>query len=289
MVKRLAIRTQDAHGCAKFVVFANAPDDNPFMAGAFHGIGEPEAVINVGISGPSVIRRVVEDSRDVDFGTLADRIKRAIFKVVRAGDLVGRKLAGQLGVDFGIVDLSLAPTPQPEDNSVARIIEAMGIERCGSHGTTIALALLVDAVKKGGVAAASNAGGLSGAFIPVSEDAGMVQAVLAGALSLDKLEALTSVCSVGLDMIGIPGDTPETTIAAIIADEMAIGVLNNKTTAVRLLPIPGKHAGDIVDLSPYNDLLGKVVVMPVKQFSSADFFDRLRLGRVPAPMRSLTN
>lgn len=290
MVKKLGASTDRGHGCAKFVVFANAPEDNPFMAGAFHGIGEPECVINVGISGPSVIKRVVEDSHHVDFPTLSDRIKRAIFKVVRAGELVGRKLATHLGVEFGIVDLSLAPTPDPPDNSIARIIEAMGIEKCGSHGTTAALALLIDAVKKGGVAATSSVGGLSGAFIPISEDLGMVDAVKQGALTLDKLESLTSVCSVGLDMFGVPGETPETTIAAIIADEMAIGVMNNKTTAVRILPIPGTKAGDIISLSDYNDLLGDVIIMEVKPFSSFDFFKRrLSLGRIPAPMRSLTN
>lgn len=289
LVKKLGASTSEGHGCAKFVVFANAPEDNPFMAGAFHGIGEPESVINVGISGPSVIRRVVENSRDVDFATLSDRIKRAVFKVVRAGELVGRKLALQLGINFGIVDLSLAPTPDPPDNSIAKIIEAMGIESCGAHGTTVALALLVDAVKKGGAAATSSVGGLSGAFIPVSEDIGMVEAVQNGSLTLDKLESLTSVCSVGLDMFGIPGDTSETTIAAIIADEMAIGVMNNKTSAVRVLPIPGTKPGQIVDLTQYNDLLGKVIIMDVKKFSSEEFFKRLKLGRIPAPIRSLTN
>lgn len=289
VVKNLGANTEKGHGCAKFVVFANAPNDNPFMAGAFHGVGEPECVINVGISGPSVIKRVVENSRDVDFATLSDRIKRAIFKVVRAGTLVGKKLATQLGVDFGIVDLSLAPTPDPVDNSIARIIEAMGIESCGSHGTTAALALLIDAVKKGGIAATSSAGGLSGAFIPVSEDSGMVEAVQRGSLTLDKLESLTSICSVGMDMFGVPGETPVTTIAAIIADEMAIGVINNKTTAVRILPILGTKPGDVVDLRPYNDLLGNVIIMNVKPFSSEAFFNRLSLGRIPAPMRSLTN
>lgn len=290
MVIKLGQETESAVGCAKFVVFANAPDDNPFMAGAFHGIGGAGCVINVGISGPSVIRRVVESSRKVDFPTLSDRIKRAIFKVVRAGELVGKKLALQLGEDFGTVDLSLAPTPDPPDNSIAKIIEAMGIESCGAHGTTVALALLIDAVKKGGVAASSSVGGLSGAFIPVSEDLGMVGAVQRGSLTLDKLESLTSVCSVGLDMFGVPGDTPATTIAAIIADEMAIGVINNKTTAVRVLPIPGTRPGDIVDLTKYNDLLGKVIVMDVKNFSAEAFFkDRFSLGKIPAPIRSLTN
>jgi uncharacterized protein len=293
MVKKLGAKTDKGHGCAKFVVFANAPEDNPFMAGAFHGIGEPECVINIGISGPSVIRRVVEASRDVDFGTLSDRIKRAIFKVVRAGELVGRKLATALGIEFGIVDLSLAPTPDvPErgihNNSIARIIEAMGIEKCGTHGTTVALALLIDAVKKGGVAATSSVGGLSGAFIPISEDTGMVDAVTHHALSLDKLESLTSICSVGLDMVGIPGDTPETTIASIIADEMAIGVINNKTTAVRILPIPGAAPGQIISLKEYNDLLGDVIIMDVNKYSSEEFW-RVNPGRVPAPIRSLTN
>lgn len=296
MIKELGENTDKGHGCAKFVVFANAPEDNPFMAGAFHGIGEPECVINIGISGPSVIRRVVEDSRNVDFVTLSDRIKRAIFKVVRAGELIGRKLATALGVEFGIVDLSLAPTPDDpgkgiRKNSIANIIEAMGLEKCGTHGTTVALALLVDAVKKGGVAASSSVGGLSGAFIPISEDTGMVEAVSKGALSLDKLESLTSVCSVGLDMVGIPGDTPETTIASIIADEMAIGVINNKTTAARLLPIPGAKPGEIVSLTEYNDLLGDVIIMDVNKYASEDFWERRvnRLGRVPAPIRSLTN
>lgn len=291
LVKELGEKTKQGHGCAKFVVFANAPEDNPFMAGAFHGIGEPETVINVGISGPSVIRRVVEKSRDVDLGTLSDRIKRAIFKVVRAGELVGRKLATSLGVDFGIVDLSLAPTPFPKENSVAKIIEAMGIDSFGTHGTTVALALLIDAVKKGGVAATSSVGGLSGAFIPISEDSGMVEAVARGSLGLDKLESLTSVCSVGLDMVGIPGNTPETTIASIIADEMAVGVMNNKTTAVRILPIPNTKPGDVVSLAEYNDLLGEVIIMDVNKFGSENFWKR-RLpnpGRVPAPIRSLTN
>lgn len=289
LVKRLGAETEKGHGCAKFVVFANAPHDNPFMAGAFHGLGEPDCVINVGISGPSVIKRVVEGSRDVGFDTLADRIKRATFKVVRAGVLVGGKLAANLGIDFGVVDLSLAPTPEPPDNSIASIIEAMGIEKCGAPGTTAALALLVDAVKKGGAAAASSTGGLSGAFIPVSEDSGMVDAVRLKALSLDKLEALTSVCSVGLDMFGVPGDTPETTLAGIIADELAIGVANHKTTAVRVLPIPGTKAGDVVDLSEYNDLLGKVIIMDVNKFGAEQLFNRVGLGRIPAPLRSLTN
>lgn len=290
MVKLLGNSTDKAVGCAKFVVFANAPDDNPFMAGAFHGVGGAGCVINVGISGPTVIRKVVEASRKVDFPMLSDRIKRAIFKVVRAGELVGKKLAIQLGEEFGTVDLSLAPTPEPPDNSIAKIIEAMGLESCGTHGTTVALALLIDAIKKGGVAASSSVGGLSGAFIPVSEDIGMVNAVKLGSLTLDKLESMTSVCSVGLDMFGIPGDTPETTIAAIIADEMAIGVINNKTTAVRVLPIPGAHPGDIVDLTQFNDLLGQVIVMPVKPFSAEAFFNgRLSLGKIPAPIRSLTN
>jgi len=295
VIKEIAEQTPDAVGCAKFVVFANAPEDNPFMAGAFHGVGEPECVINVGISGPSVIRRVVEESRKEDLSLLADRIKRASFKVVRAGEMVGHQLAVNLGVEFGIVDLSLAPTPDP-GNSIANILEAMGLERCGTHGTTAALALLTDAVKKGGAMASSRVGGLSGAFIPVSEDAGMVEAVKEGALSLDKLEAMTSVCSVGLDMIGIPGDTPSETIAAIIADEMAIGVMNNKTTAVRLIPIPGGKPGQVVDLRKYNDLLGEVIILDVKkQWSSRNFVTRSQPrdlefpGRIPAPITSLTN
>ncbi|HOK43740.1 MAG TPA: PFL family protein, partial [Thermoclostridium caenicola] len=234
IIKECAERTRDmgGFGCAKLVVFANAPEDNPFMAGAFHGIGEPECVINVGVSGPGVVASAVRALGDADFGTLAETVKRTAFKITRVGQLVAQEAAARLNVPFGIVDLSLAPTPAIGD-SVARILEEMGLERCGAHGTTAALALLNDAVKKGGVMASSQVGGLSGAFIPVSEDAGMIEAVNAGALCLEKLEAMTCVCSVGLDMIAIPGDTPASTISAIIADEIAIGVVNQKTTAVR--------------------------------------------------------
>ena len=225
--------------------FANVPEDNPFMAGAFHGVGEPECVINTGVSGPGVVKSAVEKLGDADFGTLSETIKKTAFKITRMGELVGRAAAERLGVPFGIVDLSLAPTPAVGD-SVAEILEAMGLERCGTHGTTAALALLNDAVKKGGAMASSYVGGLSGAFIPVSEDAGMIRAVNEGALTIEKLEAMTCVCSVGLDMIAVPGDTTAETIAAIIADEAAIGVVNNKTTAVRIIPAPGKVVGDTV-------------------------------------------
>lgn len=274
---------RDGLGCAKLVVFSNVPEDNPFMAGSFHGIGEPECVINMGVSGPGVVKTVVEKCRDADFGTLAEAIKKTAFKITRMGELVGRTAAGRLGVPFGIVDLSLAPTPAVGD-SVAEILEQMGLERCGTHGTTAALALLNDAVKKGGAMASSYVGGLSGAFIPVSEDAGMIRAVETGALSLDKLEAMTCVCSVGLDMIAVPGDTSAETIAAIIADEVAIGVINHKTTAVRIIPAPGKKVGDRVE---YGGLLGHAPVMPVHGFSSDSFVRRG--GRIPAPVSSLTN
>ncbi len=274
---------QDGLGCAKLVVFANVPEDNPFMAGAFHGIGEPECVINVGVSGPGVVKKAVETVGDGDFGILAETIKKTAFKITRMGELVGRTAARKLGVPFGIVDLSLAPTPAIGD-SVAGILEAMGLERCGTHGTTAALALLNDAVKKGGAMASSYVGGLSGSFIPVSEDAGMIKAVEAGALTIDKLEALTCVCSVGLDMIAVPGDTSAETIAAIIADEAAIGVINKKTTAVRIIPAINKKVGDYVE---YGGLLGRAPVIRVKPFSSAAFVRRG--GRIPAPISSLTN
>lgn len=274
---------RDGLGCAKLVVFANVPEDNPFMAGAFHGVGEPECVINVGVSGPGVVKNAVERVRKTDFGTLAETVKKTAFKITRMGELVGRTAANRLGVPFGIVDISLAPTPAVGD-SVAEILEAMGLERCGTHGTTAALALLNDAVKKGGAMASSYVGGLSGAFIPVSEDAGMIRAVEEGALSLDKLEAMTCVCSVGLDMIAVPGDTPVETIAAIIADEAAIGVINQKTTAVRIIPAPGKIVGDYVE---YGGLLGRAPVMAVNPFSAADFVRRG--GRIPAPIHSLSN
>ncbi|HWI54332.1 MAG TPA: PFL family protein [Desulfobacteria bacterium] len=274
---------RDGLGCAKLVVFANVPEDNPFMAGAFHGVGEPECVINVGVSGPGVVKNTVDKVKDTDFGTLAEMIKRTAFKITRMGELVGRAASQKLGVPFGIVDLSLAPTPAIGD-SVADILEGMGLERVGTHGTTAALALLNDAVKKGGAMASSYVGGLSGAFIPVSEDAGMIRAVEEGALTLEKLEAMTCVCSVGLDMIAVPGDTSAETIAAIIADEAAIGVVNQKTTAVRIIPAPGKKEGDHVE---FGGLLGHAPVMKVNKYSSADFVKRG--GRIPAPIQSLRN
>jgi uncharacterized protein (UPF0210 family) len=285
IIKEAAARTaaKDGIGAAKLVVFCNVPEDNPFMAGAFHGIGEPECVLNVGVSGPGVVLNAVKKAPEADFGTLAAVIKNTAFKITRMGELVGRAASAKLQVPFGIVDLSLAPTPAIGD-SVANILEAMGLERCGTHGSTAALALLNDAVKKGGAMASSYVGGLSGAFIPVSEDAGMIAAVLAGALTFDKLEAMTCVCSVGLDMIAIPGDTPAETIAGIIADEAAIGMINRKTTAVRLIPAPGKKAGDRVE---FGGLLGHAPVMPVHSFSSTDFIRRG--GRIPAPVQALTN
>lgn len=278
-------RTADRNGlgCAKLVVFCNAVDDNPFMAGAFHGVGEPECVVNVGVSGPGAVLRAVEKDGQTDFGTLATTIKRTAFKITRMGELVGRAASEKLGVPFGIVDLSLAPTPAQGD-SVARILEAMGLERIGTHGSTAALALLNDAVKKGGAMASSYVGGLSGAFIPVSEDIGMIEAAGMGALTFDKLEAMTCVCSVGLDMIAIPGDTPAETIAAIIADEAAIGMINRKTTAVRVIPAPGKKPGDMVE---FGGLLGRAPVMPVHTESSRAFI--ARGGRIPAPLQALNN
>jgi len=285
VIKETAERTADRGGlgCAKLVVFSNVPEDNPFMAGAFHGIGEPDCTINVGVSGPGVVKNAVIRAGDVDLGTLAEMVKKTAFKITRMGELVGRLAAERLGVPFGIVDLSLAPTPAVGD-SVAEILEAMGLERCGTHGTTAALALLNDAVKKGGAMASSYVGGLSGAFIPVSEDAGMIRAVDEGALRLEKLEAMTCVCSVGLDMIAVPGETSAETIAAIIADEIAIGVINKKTTAVRIIPAPGKKVGDHVT---FGGLLGEAPVMAVNPFS-AEVFVR-RGGRIPAPIQSLTN
>ncbi|MFL6581812.1 MAG: PFL family protein [Burkholderiales bacterium] len=275
--------SQDGVGCAKLVVFCNAVDDNPFMAGAFHGIGEPECVINVGVSGPGAVLRAIEQQGCADFGALAATIKRTAFKITRMGELVGRAASGKLGVPFGIVDLSLAPTPALGD-SVARIIEAMGLERIGTHGSTAALALLNDAVKKGGAMASNYVGGLSGAFIPVSEDIGMIEAASMGALSFDKLEAMTCVCSVGLDMIAVPGDTPAETIAAIIADEAAIGMINRKTTAVRIIPAPGKQVGEMVE---FGGLLGRAPVMAVHRESSRKFIERG--GRIPAPLQALNN
>jgi len=270
-------------GAAKLVVFCNAVEDNPFMAGAFHGVGEPDCVINVGVSGPGVVLRAVEAAPDADFGEIASIIKRTAFKITRMGELVGRAASERLGVPFGIVDLSLAPTPAQGD-SVARILEAMGLERVGTHGSTAALALLNDAVKKGGAMASSHVGGLSGAFIPVSEDIGMIEAAAMGAISFDKLEAMTAVCSVGLDMIAIPGDTPAETIAAMIADEAAIGMINRKTTAVRLIPAPGTKVGDWVE---FGGLLGRAPVMPVNLHGSTGFI--ARGGRIPAPIQALNN
>ncbi|AKB12518.1 hypothetical protein SAMN02910340_02238 [Methanosarcina thermophila] len=274
---------KDGIGCAKLVTFANAPEDNPFMAGAFHGVGEPECVINVGVSGPGVVNAAINELENPNLTEISETIKKTAFKITRMGEMVGREVSRRLGVEFGILDLSLAPTPEIGD-SVAAILEAMGLERCGAHGTTAALALLNDAVKKGGAMASSSVGGLSGAFIPVSEDAGMIEAVRAGALSLEKLEAMTSICSVGLDMIAVPGDTPASTISAIIADEMAIGVINRKTTAVRIIPAPGKGVGDSVE---FGGLLGNAPIMPVSTFSSEVFVKRG--GRIPAPIQSLTN
>ncbi|ADE36506.1 PFL family protein [Methanohalophilus mahii] len=276
-------RDRDGIGCAKLVVFANAPEDNPFMAGAFHGVGEADCVINVGVSGPGVVNSAIRDLDNPDLGEIAECIKKTAFKITRMGEMTGREVSRRLEADFGVVDLSLAPTPEVGD-SVAAILEAMGLESCGTHGTTAALALLNDAVKKGGAMASSSVGGLSGAFIPVSEDAGMIEAVKRGSLKLDKLEAMTSVCSVGLDMIAVPGDTSASTISAIMADEMAIGMINRKTTAVRIIPAPGKNTGDIVE---YGGLLGSCPVMPVHKFSSEGFVKKA--GRIPAPIQALTN
>jgi uncharacterized protein (UPF0210 family) len=278
-----ATKERDGIGCAKLVVFCNAPEDNPFMAGAFHGPGEGESCLNVGVSGPGVIRAALENHQDASFDELADIIKKTAFKITRMGQLVGMEAARRLGVPFGILDLSLAPTPAVGD-SVARILEEMGLETAGTHGTTAALAMLTDMVKKGGVMASTHVGGFSGAFIPVSEDEGMIAAVRSGSISLDKLEAMTSVCSVGLDMIALPGDTPASTISAIIADEMAVGMVNNKTTAVRVIPVPGKKEGDWAE---FGGLLGGAPVMPVNPASSAAFISRG--GRIPAPIHSFRN
>lgn len=274
---------KDCMGCAKLVVFANAPEDNPFMAGAFHGVSEGDCVINVGVSGPGAVRSAVAAAGDCDFTKLAETIKRTAFKITRVGQLVALEASKRLGADFGIVDLSLAPTPAIGD-SVARIIESMGIETCGGYGTTAALAMLNDAVKKGGVMASSSVGGLSGAFIPVSEDEGMIAAALSGALCLEKLEAMTAVCSVGLDMIAIPGDTDDAVISGIIADEIAIGVANTKTTAVRIIPAIGKKVGDSLS---FGGLLGEAPVLPVNNASPLKFISRG--GRIPAPIHSLKN
>ncbi|MDR2841971.1 MAG: PFL family protein [Spirochaetaceae bacterium] len=273
----------DALGCAKLVVFCNAPEDNPFMAGAFHGIGEAETCLNVGVSGPGVIKAAIENCRGMSFDELADTIKKTAFKITRMGQLVGMEAAKKLGVPFGILDLSLAPTPAVGD-SVARILEEMGLEQAGTHGSTAALAMLTDMVKKGGVMASTHVGGFSGAFIPVSEDEGMIAAVKSGQLNIDKLEALTCVCSVGLDMIAIPGDTSAATISAIIADEMAIGMVNNKTSAVRIIPVPGKKAGDWAE---FGGLLGGAPIMPVHSAKSDAFI--ARGGRIPAPIHSFRN
>ena len=284
-VKKTALRTADqaGFGCAKLVVFCNAVEDNPFMAGAFHGVGEAETIINVGVSGPGVVHHALQSVKGQPFDVVAETIKKTAFRVTRMGQLVAREASQRLDVPFGIVDLSLAPTPAIGD-SVARILEEMGLECCGTHGTTAALALLNDAVKKGGVMASSHVGGLSGAFIPVSEDEGMIAAAESGVLTMDKLEAMTCVCSVGLDMIAVPGDTTSETISAIIADEAAIGMINNKTTAVRVIPAMGKQVGDRVELG---GLLGSAPVMPVHPESSADFI--ARGGRIPAPLHSLRN
>jgi len=285
IIKATAERTadNDGLGCAKLVVFANAVEDNPFMAGAFHGVGEPECALNVGVSGPGVVYHALQNAKGASFDEMAEIIKKTAFRITRMGQVVGVEAGKRLGVPFGIVDLSLAPTPAVGD-SVARILEEMGLEVCGTHGTTAALAMLNDAVKKGGVMASGNVGGLSGAFIPVSEDEGMIAAAQAGVLCIDKLEAMTCVCSVGLDMIAVPGDTPASTISAIIADEAAIGMVNSKTTAVRIIPAPGKIVGDCVEMG---GLLGSAPVMPVHPESSETFI--ARGGRIPAPLQSLKN
>lgn len=285
IIKKTAELTaeQDSLGCAKLVVFANAVEDNPFMAGAFCGVGEPECAINVGVSGPGVVKKALEKVKGEPFDVVAETIKRTAFKITRVGQLVAKEASKRMDIPFGIVDLSLAPTPARGD-SVAHILTEMGLEMAGAPGTTAALAMLNDAVKKGGVMASNHVGGLSGAFIPVSEDIGMIEAAAAGALTLEKLEAMTCVCSVGLDMIAIPGDTSAATISGIIADEAAIGMVNNKTTAVRVIPAAGKKAGDTVE---FGGLLGFAPVMPVNGFSNADFI--ARGGRIPAPLHSLRN
>ena len=285
IIKETAEKTADraGFGCAKLVVFCNAVEDNPFMAGAFHGVGEAECVINVGVSGPGVVHHALQEVKGQPFDVVAETVKKTAFRITRMGQLVAQEASRRLDVPFGIVDLSLAPTPAVGD-SVARILEEMGLETCGAHGTTAALALLNDAVKKGGVMASSSVGGLSGAFIPVSEDEGMIAAAQSGVLTLDKLEAMTCVCSVGLDMIAVPGDTPAETLSAILADEAAIGMVNSKTTAVRLIPAPGKQVGDTVE---FGGLLGSAPVMPVHTESAAAFI--ARGGRIPAPMQSLKN
>ena len=284
-IKSLAEKTKDKDGlgCAKLVIFANAVEDNPFMAGAFHGPGEGDCAVSVGVSGPGVVKRALEAVRGEPFDVVAETIKKTAFRVTRVGQLVAMEASKRLNVPFGIVDLSLAPTPAVGD-SVAHILEEMGLEKCGTHGSTAALALLNDAVKKGGVMATSRVGGLSGAFIPLSEDIGMIEAAACGALTLDKLEAMTCVCSVGLDMIALPGDTSAATISAIIADEASIGVINNKTTAVRVIPAPGKKVGEFVE---FGGLLGHAPIIPVHPFSSEAFI--ARGGHIPAPLHSLRN
>ncbi len=284
-IKRAAYLTRDNNsiGCAKLVVFANVPEDNPFMAGAFHGVGEPERVINVGVSGPGVVSSAIQRAGDCDLSALAELIKKTAFKITRVGQLVASEASRRLDVPFGIVDLSLAPTPAIGD-SVAHILENMGLESCGAHGTTACLAMLNDAVKKGGVMASNHVGGLSGAFIPVSEDAGMIAAVERGALTIEKLEAMTAVCSVGLDMIAVPGDVDENVICGIIADEISIGVVNTKTTAVRVIPAYGKVAGDSID---FGGLLGTAPIMEINRYSPEKFISRG--GRIPAPIHSLKN
>ena len=276
-------KDQDSLGCAKLVVFCNAPDDNPFMAGAFHGVSEADAIINVGVSGPGVVMHAISQVRGQNFEVLCETIKKTAFKITRVGQLVAQEASRRLGIPFGIIDLSLAPTPAVGD-SVAEILEEIGLEEVGAPGTTAALAMLNDQVKKGAIMASSYVGGLSGAFIPVSEDQGMIDAVKANALTLEKLEAMTCVCSVGLDMIAIPGDTPATTISGIIADEMAIGMVNQKTTAVRLIPVIGKGVGEMVE---FGGLLGYAPIMPVNQYSCANFVNRQ--GRIPAPIHSFKN
>ena len=284
-VRAAAERTadRDCIGCAKLVVFCNAPDDNPFMAGAFHGVTEADAIINVGVSGPGVVKHALEKVRGENFEVLCETIKKTAFKITRVGQLVAQEASRRLGIPFGIIDLSLAPTPAVGD-SVAEILEEIGLERVGAPGTTAALAMLNDQVKKGGVMASSYVGGLSGAFIPVSEDQGMIDAVSLGALTIEKLEAMTCVCSVGLDMIAIPGDTPASTIAGIIADEAAIGMVNQKTTAVRLIPVIGKKVGDTAE---FGGLLGYAPIIPVNTFSCEKFVTRG--GRIPAPIHSFKN
>ncbi|MGD8561209.1 MAG: PFL family protein [Desulfarculaceae bacterium] len=283
ILKDMAAASPGGVACAKFVAFANAPEDNPFMAGSFHGAGEPDLALNVGISGPGVVRAVVDKHPDCDLTLLSEIIRRTVFKITRAGEMIGRELARRLGVEFGVVDISLAPTTAVGD-SVGRILEGMGVERTGAPGTVAALALLIDAVKRGGAMASGHVGGLSGTFIPVSEDLAMIEAVECGALSLEMLMAMTAVCSVGLDMFAVPGDTPAHTLAAILADELAIGLANHKTTGVRMIPAPGMKAGDSVD---FGGLLGRAPVMDISRFSPERFI--ARGGRLPAPIRALRN